>query len=741
VPTSVASVAELIDRSLFESRHGRWAQALEHADQALAQEPGHALAHKRRGLALWHLGQRDEGVLALVRSTQLAPDFASAHYNLACCYAQLERREDMLRALRRAIALSTDYVDKARRDADFEEFEDDEEFLALTRPDGEAAQDLQRVFEGDDLAAIADRLGRLGDAIPLAAVDWEDEGEGGDLSGVLERHARDLDVEVLAKVYRVVATRVFADLYDFDGWTELHRALRDRDPEGFAALLVKCWRERYQQLDAGHLGTIEEVMLEELEALPGGTKAQLVLEGLRSHGPDALADHRALCASALADLGDAPLTSQLVDAVDRVLHGSTYLDDDPATRRRRVVRALPPPPLRIPEDTEDRWAWQRLSLQSDHPVQVLQGARQLSIQRDAEARALLLQHLDSIVELALDESLADDPRITAVSVLQRVGSVETLRRLVPALDARSPKLLDKLGEVLHQHGVPFDAEAAASVLSARLHEASDWSEEHDVIHALRWFVTPTATRLLLDATAHRREAVRREALHGLGYHAPDEAIDTLATQLVEGSGQCVAAAATALSRYGTERAQAILRDEERYQRVLARAKAEARWVTAALPCFQVPSVSADLFALFCTTSEHEAFDVLAAGISAHPREELLLELVRFGLDTYRLQGRPGRYLVEIARAAVAAHPEGPGDAVREGLVALLTQADAQAIADLCGKADRDCRYATERAPDPIVAERQRRAYAWRLQDALAPQGEAAAALPWSLLGLSRESVS
>ena len=64
-------------------KQGKVHEAIDQLRQALAVEPGHAIAHRNLGSALLLQGKQEEGIRQLRRAVRIDPDYANAHRHLA----------------------------------------------------------------------------------------------------------------------------------------------------------------------------------------------------------------------------------------------------------------------------------------------------------------------------------------------------------------------------------------------------------------------------------------------------------------------------------------------------------------------------------------------------------------------------------------------------------------------------------------------------------------------------------
>ncbi|HEY9875667.1 MAG TPA: tetratricopeptide repeat protein, partial [Candidatus Obscuribacterales bacterium] len=85
----------------------------------------------KRGYALVQLGSDRDAIASFNKALKLKPDYASAFYNKASCYALRGDVGLALDNLQQAIALNPRYREEAQSDIAFEELLDDESFRQL----------------------------------------------------------------------------------------------------------------------------------------------------------------------------------------------------------------------------------------------------------------------------------------------------------------------------------------------------------------------------------------------------------------------------------------------------------------------------------------------------------------------------------------------------------------------------------------------------------------------------------
>jgi tetratricopeptide (TPR) repeat protein len=97
------------------------------------RHPDNLEALAELGHALTRLGRVAEGLEVDRRLVRLAPGNSTVHYNLACSLALLERPEESLDALERAIELGYDDAEHLLADDDLAVLRDEERFRSLVQ--------------------------------------------------------------------------------------------------------------------------------------------------------------------------------------------------------------------------------------------------------------------------------------------------------------------------------------------------------------------------------------------------------------------------------------------------------------------------------------------------------------------------------------------------------------------------------------------------------------------------------
>jgi tetratricopeptide (TPR) repeat protein len=97
------------DRAGSLYKLGRYQEALDSYDQALALDQEYADAWNNRGMTLKCLGRHEEAVTSYERAIALDADFYQGWNNLGNALVELERYEEAVKSYQQAIAISPDY--------------------------------------------------------------------------------------------------------------------------------------------------------------------------------------------------------------------------------------------------------------------------------------------------------------------------------------------------------------------------------------------------------------------------------------------------------------------------------------------------------------------------------------------------------------------------------------------------------------------------------------------------------
>ncbi len=116
--------------SLREMR--RYRDAIEPLEHAAQHRPGDMYVWLALAWCYKRVGQVLHAIHALESAQESEPREPILHYNLACYWSLLSKRERALRCLQRAIDLDSNLRELVSDESDFDALRDDPEFRALT---------------------------------------------------------------------------------------------------------------------------------------------------------------------------------------------------------------------------------------------------------------------------------------------------------------------------------------------------------------------------------------------------------------------------------------------------------------------------------------------------------------------------------------------------------------------------------------------------------------------------------
>lgn len=115
---------ELLELGLYE-------KALESFEEAIKRNPCSAMAWDNKGVALKRLGRYEEAFEAFDKAIELNHNLVEAWYNKACTFAVKGDKADSFKSLLKAIELQSSIRDIAKKDKDFKNLRDDEDFRRI----------------------------------------------------------------------------------------------------------------------------------------------------------------------------------------------------------------------------------------------------------------------------------------------------------------------------------------------------------------------------------------------------------------------------------------------------------------------------------------------------------------------------------------------------------------------------------------------------------------------------------
>jgi tetratricopeptide (TPR) repeat protein len=116
------------DGLYYEQKHE---QAIEKYKKATELKPDYAEAYSNWGAALRKLGRHEEAIEKCKWATDLKPNYANGWYNIACIHSLQKNKAEALKNLKKAIELDPSYKEEAKKDKDFKNLWEDEDFKKL----------------------------------------------------------------------------------------------------------------------------------------------------------------------------------------------------------------------------------------------------------------------------------------------------------------------------------------------------------------------------------------------------------------------------------------------------------------------------------------------------------------------------------------------------------------------------------------------------------------------------------
>jgi tetratricopeptide (TPR) repeat protein len=110
---------------------GRYEEALKVIDKAIELDPDYAEAWDSRGFALAKLGRYEEALKVIDKAIGLKSDEAEIRFHKACTYSLKGDKENALKNLSKAIDLDAKCKKHAKRDEDFKNLWDDDDFKRI----------------------------------------------------------------------------------------------------------------------------------------------------------------------------------------------------------------------------------------------------------------------------------------------------------------------------------------------------------------------------------------------------------------------------------------------------------------------------------------------------------------------------------------------------------------------------------------------------------------------------------
>ncbi len=112
-------------------RLGKYERAIKSYEESIRLSSDFEKAWYNKGLALHRLGEIKEALKSYDKAIELKPDYADAWYNKACASSLIGDKEKSLNNLRKAMELDSKAKEDAKKDEDFRNLWDDEDFKKI----------------------------------------------------------------------------------------------------------------------------------------------------------------------------------------------------------------------------------------------------------------------------------------------------------------------------------------------------------------------------------------------------------------------------------------------------------------------------------------------------------------------------------------------------------------------------------------------------------------------------------
>ncbi|MFW9803132.1 MAG: tetratricopeptide repeat protein [Candidatus Thorarchaeota archaeon] len=126
------NIMSLGNKGIVLNRCKRYAEAVPILAKAAEREPNNLLVRFNLGYALLESGSPEDSIPHFDAALNIEPKLATAWYNKACAFSRLERIDNTISALKKAIELDNAYLELARKDSDFDNLRANSKFRKIT---------------------------------------------------------------------------------------------------------------------------------------------------------------------------------------------------------------------------------------------------------------------------------------------------------------------------------------------------------------------------------------------------------------------------------------------------------------------------------------------------------------------------------------------------------------------------------------------------------------------------------
>ncbi|MFH1175160.1 MAG: HEAT repeat domain-containing protein [bacterium] len=285
----------------------------------------------------------------------------------------------------------------------------------------------------------------------------------------------------------------------------------------------------------------------------------------------------------------------------------------------------------------EQWLSEKKALKSKKAAEMIYAANLLLVQRrHPELKDVVIKYRSKILVVALKKNAPIQVRIDAFKALSSLGLENPRKDLDPIFTGKEEAqiIIEAAQLVQKQTGKLVLAPKGVALLIKQFKADGDWLPQCNAIIALRYFEDSCVIPILVEALKHKEQAVRREALYGLGEQKAVDRIPVIKEIMLKQHDQEIVAGSIALEQIGTSSAIKILSDEKLYKKALGEANDHiyGRFTVSALAQFHLKRVDDDLIKL-AKSEDAEVAEKARDGLIKRRCERAILELAPFYLKS------------------------------------------------------------------------------------------------------------
>lgn len=293
-------------------------------------------------------GNPDQALISINKSIELDNVESDSWYHLARILSHLEKKHEMITALKKAIDLSYDNKVECTEDEDFSKYWNDEDFLEMITPGWKTAPILEKAIESGNVEEMSKALEKLGTEISPHVIQWDDCYDVGiDIESLFD-YADELSLDALINyfntlVYNLKISRFIYDSMYAYGVTvdQLKKRLEEHE---YNTILLDAWYKRYDELEARRFDIVDVSILSDIEDISTDILADFVYDEISTYGADKFKYFKTAAAKALNGIAeDGELYHKLILKIDSIMNGDQYKNEEFTNKSKRILLSLPTP--------------------------------------------------------------------------------------------------------------------------------------------------------------------------------------------------------------------------------------------------------------------------------------------------------------------------------------------------------------------------------------------------------------